>query len=104
MHSRIVRYEYSGDAQELTQRAEDGVLPILEAQPGFRAYSLFESECEIISLSTFDTREQAEAANAAIADWVAENMQDDIKLVEARFGEVLFSTLLPVGTKAGTGA
>lgn len=101
MHGRIARYTYSGDARELASRAEDGVLPIFEAQPGFRAYSVIESEGEILSFSAWDTAEQAEAANAAAAGWVAENMAADLDLKEARIGEVLFSTTLGVSTKAG---
>jgi hypothetical protein len=101
MHGRIARYTFSGDARELASRAEDGILPIFEAQPGFRAYSVIESEGEILSFSAWDTAEQAEAANAAAAGWVAENMAADLDLKEARIGEVLFSTTLGVSTKAG---
>ena len=101
MHARLARYTFSGDAQELGQRAEAGLLPIFQAQPGFKAYSVIETDGEIVSFSAWDTAEQAEAANAAAADWVAENMTDDIDLKETRFGEVLFSTTLGVSTKAG---
>jgi len=104
MHGRMARYTFSGDAQELAQRAEDGLLPIFRAQPGFKAYSLIESDGEIFSFSAWDSAEQAEAANAAAAGWVAENMTDDIDLKEARIGEILFSTTLGVSTKAGARA
>jgi hypothetical protein len=40
MHGRMARYTYSGDVGDLTRRAEQGMLPVFEAQPGFRAYSL----------------------------------------------------------------
>ena len=103
MHGRLARYTFSGDAQELGQRAEEGMLPIFQAQPGFRAYSVIQSDGEIFSFSAWDSAEQAEAANAAAAGWVAENMTD-ITLTEARIGEVLFSTTLGVSTKAGATA
>src|SRR5262245_29182885 len=37
MHGRIARYRISGDPHELARRAEEGMLPIFKAQPGFRA-------------------------------------------------------------------
>ena len=104
MHGRMARYTFSGDAQELAQRAEEGLLPIFEAQPGFRAYSVIESDGEIMSFSAWDSAEQAEAANSAAADWVAANMTDDIDLKETRIGEIIFSTTLGVTTKAGATA
>jgi hypothetical protein len=104
MHGRFARYTYSGDAQELGRKAEDGLLPILQSQPGFKAYSVSVTDDEIFSFSAWDSREDAEAANAAAADWVAENMSDDITLIETRFGEILFSTALGVSTKSGATA
>jgi hypothetical protein len=101
MHGRLARYAYTGDAHELGARAEDGILPIFQAQPGFKAYSVIESDGEIMSFSAWETAEQAEAANAAAAGWVAENMASDLDLKEARIGEIIFSTSLGVSTKAG---
>jgi hypothetical protein len=104
MHARLARYTFSGDAQELARRVEDGMLPILRAQPGFRAYSVIESDDEIFSFSGWDSTEQAEAANATIAGWVAENIANDVELKEARVGEIVISTTLGVSTKAGAAA
>jgi hypothetical protein len=80
------------------------MLPILRAQPGFKAYQVIESDDEIFSFSGWESAGQAEAANATIAGWVAENMADDIQLTEARIGEVMISTALGVSTKAGATA
>jgi heme-degrading monooxygenase HmoA len=104
MHGRMATYRYSGDAHELAQRAEEGMLPIFRAQPGFKAYSLATAGDEIISLSVWDSAEQAEAANAAAAGWVAENMADSIELIDAKVGEVLLSTTLGVSATAGARA
>ncbi len=101
MHARMARYTFSGDAHELGRRAEEGILPILRSQPGFKAYSVAVSDGEIISYSAWETAEQAEAANIVVADWVAENMASDMELTEARTGEILFSTTLGVTTGAG---
>jgi len=104
MHGRMARYTFSGDAMELARRAEDGLLPIFQAQPGFKAYSVIVSDGEIMSFSAWDSAEQAEAANAAAAGWVAENMTGEIDLKETRIGEIVFSTALGVSTKAGATA
>lgn len=104
MHARLARYTFSGDAQDLARRAEEGLLPIFQSSPGFRAYLIVESEGEVHSFSAWDSAEQAEAANAAAAGWVAENMADEIELTEKRIGEVLLSTALGVSTKAGVTA
>jgi len=104
MHGRMARYTFSGDAEELAQRAEGGMLPIFQSQPGFRAYSLIKSDDEILSFSAWESAEQAEAANAAAAGWVADNMAGEIELKEARTGEILFSTTLGVSTKVGATA
>ena len=104
MHGRIARYGFTGDPQDLARRAEEGMLPIFQSQPGFKAYSLIESDGEIISFSAWESAEHAEAANAAAASWVAQNMAGEIELKEARLGEVLLSTALGVSTTAGVSA
>jgi hypothetical protein len=104
MHGRFARYGASGDIHELARKAEDGMLPILQAQPGFKAYSLTTSEGEVMSFSAWETAEHAEAANAAVADWVASNLADRIELKELRIGEILLSTVLGISTKAGAAA
>ena len=101
MHGRMATYRYTGEAHELAQLAEEGMLPILEAQPGFRAYSLASTGDEVVSLSVWDTAEQAESANAAAASWVAENIADRLELIDSKIGEVLLSTTLGVHAAAG---
>jgi heme-degrading monooxygenase HmoA len=92
----MARYTTDGDINELITRAEDGMLPLFESSPGFKAYSIAVSGNEIFSLSVWDSPEDAEAANVAASGWVAENMGDDITLVETNFGELLLSTTLGV--------
>jgi hypothetical protein len=101
MHGRIARYTYTGDAQEIGRKAEEGLLPIFQSQPGFKAYSVVETNGEIISFSAWDSPDAAEAANSAAAGWVADNLGDEIQLKESMIGEVIFSTTLGVSTLAG---
>jgi hypothetical protein len=96
MHVRMARMSFTGDAHELAKRAESGLLPIFEEQPGFQAYSVASTGDEIWSLSVWDSAEAAEAANAVAADWVAENMSGDVDIKETKIGELLISTTLGV--------
>ncbi len=66
---------------------------------GFKAYSVAMGDGQILSLSVWDTRADAEAGSAAAAAWVADNMTE-IDLIEARYAEVMFSTTLGVSTAA----
>ena len=76
------------------------MLPIFREQPGFRSYSIAEDDGEILSMSVWDRAEQADAANAAAADWVKANMADELELRETRTAEVLLSTALNVSSAA----
>ena len=83
MHARIAKYTFSGNAQEIAQKAEEGILPTFKSMPGFKAYLVIESEGEIFSFSGWETAEQAEQANIAVSDWVAENLAGELQLPEA---------------------
>jgi heme-degrading monooxygenase HmoA len=93
MIARMATYTFTGDANDLGERAERGILPVLQGQPGFKAYSVAATDDEILSLSVWDTRENAEAGNAAVADCVGANMAHQR---EIRFADVLFSTTVGV--------
>jgi hypothetical protein len=98
MVARIAIYGFTGDAQELAERAEAGILPILEAQPGFKGYSVAIGEGKVFSSSAWDSRAEAESGSAAIASWVAENMTEISLIGDVQYAEVAFSTSLGVST------
>ena len=64
MVARIATYSFTGDAQELAKRAEAGILPILEAQPGFKSYSvaICEGKVHPTLSKVFTLEDSAEAA------------------------------------------
>lgn len=101
MIGRMATYRFSGDAQDLGRRAEAGILPILQASPGFASYTVSVGDGEVLSLSAWQTRADAEAADAAVAAWVSENMAGELELVGVRYADVLFSTTLGITTLAG---
>ncbi len=102
MVGRIATYRFSGDSEDLARRAEAGILPILQASPGFASYTVSAGDGEILSLSAWQTRADAEAASAAVADWVSENMAGELELVGVRYADILFSTTLGISTLAGS--
>jgi hypothetical protein len=104
MHARIANYRISGDAHEIVRSAEEGMLPIFKAQPGFRSYNIVVSGDELMSASVWDSIEEAEAATPAAASWIAENIADDIELIDVRYGEVLLATALGVSAVAAAKA
>jgi heme-degrading monooxygenase HmoA len=101
MHARFARYAFEGDAVEIARRAEEGMLPIFQSQPGFKAYSIFESDGEIYSFSVWESADAAAAANAAAAQWVSKNLADKVQMKESRIGEVHLATSLGISQKAG---
>jgi hypothetical protein len=78
-----------GTYDELIERARQGLAPILRDSPGFVFYSTTDvGGGRFVSVSTWQTREQAEAAADRIADWVSDNMSDSVALQENLIGEM----------------
>ena len=98
MVARIATYTFTGDAQELGIRAEAGILPILKAQPGFKSYSVAIGEGKVFSSSAWDSREEAERGNAAVAAWVADDMSEISLEGDVHYADVAFSTALGLST------
>jgi hypothetical protein len=92
----MARMSFTGDVDELAQRAESGMLPIFQAAEGFKAYSVAVADDEIWSMSVWETAEAAEAANDLAAGWVAENLADRVTVKETHVGDLVISTTLGV--------
>lgn len=104
MQARMATYGFSGDANDLARRAEEGILPILKSQPGFKSYSVAIGDGEVLSLSVWDTRAEAEAGSEVVAAWVAENMAGELDLTKLQYAEVMLSTTLGVSMLDGAPA
>jgi heme-degrading monooxygenase HmoA len=89
-HVRMGIYSITqGTYAELVEQARQGLAPILRDSPGFVFYSVTDPGGErLVSVSTWETRDQAEAAAAKSAEWVRENMADSIALQENLIGEM----------------
>jgi len=91
-HLRIGVYVLTnGTAKDVADQARRGMLSVFRDQPGFRAYGLAEAENgRIISMSLWDSGDQAQKANDLAASWVRENLADQIRLESAQIGDFLF--------------
>lgn len=93
-HVRVGIYAVtSGTPQEVGDRAQeqDGMLSVFRAQPGFKAYGLAETQDgKLVSVSLWESAEQARQANELAASWVKENLADRVQLEGAQVGDFLF--------------
>jgi Antibiotic biosynthesis monooxygenase len=81
----------SGAAREVGDKAREGMLSVFRAQPGFQAYGLAETpEGKLVSVSLWDSGEEAERANELAASWVKENIADRVRLESAQVGDFMF--------------
>jgi len=97
MHARVAFYLLrSGTFGEVVRMVEapGGLLEIFRGSPGFRSYELIEAPRGLVSVSHWESSAQANQATRAAAVWVAENVDDRIKLVQSDTGEVVLSSSL----------
>jgi len=92
MTIRRYRTKTTGDTSEIVRRVETGLVPILSAQPGFHWYKAIDAGDNVIaSISAYDTREAADAANQAAATWVRQNLAELLGNADVTVGDVLTS-------------
>jgi heme-degrading monooxygenase HmoA len=92
-HARIALYRFKpGRTQQVIAKAREGLLPIYQKRPGFVRYTVGDLGGDrAISISGWQTHAEAEAAVATAADWVKQNMADDVESVENHVGDLLWS-------------
>jgi hypothetical protein len=64
------------DMEAVIARASRGLVPLLEAMPGFILYCWIETEGGRTAINIWETADQLQAGNEAIAAWVADNTAD----------------------------
>ena len=91
-HVRIGIYTLtSGTAQEVADLAREGMLNVFRAQPGFGAYGLAQTpEGKFVSVSLWESAEQAQQANELAASWVSENLAGKVRLENTQVGDFMF--------------
>ena len=91
-HIRIGVYAVtSGTAKEAADKAQEGMLSVFRGQFGFQAYGLAETQDgKVISVSIWDSGDQAQKANEVAASWVRENLAHRIRLESTQVGDFFF--------------
>ncbi len=85
-----------GTFPELAESARTGMLPKFQDQPGFVRYGLADlGDKTCLSISVWETREQAEAAAPVAATWIGENIADRIELKTNSVGDLAFFKGVP---------
>jgi heme-degrading monooxygenase HmoA len=94
MHARVAFYRVqSGTFEQVVETVEapGGLLEIFRGRPGFQSYELVATPVGLVSVSHWETPEQADDATRAAAAWVAERLDDVLKLQQSDTGEVVLS-------------
>jgi hypothetical protein len=96
-HLRLATYVINkGTFQELADTAKIGMLPTFQNQPGFVRYGLADlGDKTCVSISVWETREQAEAAAPVAATWVGDHVADRIELRTNTIGDLAFFKGVP---------
>lgn len=99
--ARVAIYRVaSGDVDEAIQRAQQGMLPTFQKQPGFVGYGLIKTTdgAKVISISFWQSSEQADAATQVAAQWVRANLANMLQLEQNFTGDVgFFKSLASIG-------
>jgi uncharacterized protein YcbX len=89
---RIANYKLlKGTFPEIAEEAKDGMLTTFRAKPGFVRYGLADiGDGTAVSISVWETHEEAEAAAPVAAEWVREHLADRIELRSNQAGDLAF--------------
>jgi hypothetical protein len=96
-HVRVATYAITkGNFQQVADSAKEGMLPKFREQPGFIRYGVADvGDSTCLSISLWETHEQAEAAVPVASSWVKENMSDRIELRSNFVGDLAFFQGVP---------
>ena len=97
-YTRISTYDITkGSFDELTGIAEKGILPTFVREPGFVNYGLVDAgNHKVLSISIWQTREEAQKSAGMAATWVKENVADRVRLLTTQIGDLALFHGVPV--------
>jgi hypothetical protein len=95
--TRVALYDIkSGTFDEVVSKAKAGMVPLFQHSDGFVSYGVARIDKDVfISLSTWETRAQADAATVKAADWVETNGKDRFTLRESYVGDLAIDAGTP---------
>jgi hypothetical protein len=104
MYAVIRQYTVDPTAvDEIVRRAEEGFVPLIRSASGFVGYSIGTAGDQVITVSTFQDRTQAEASVLQAAGWVKENLAALIPNPPTVFGGEVRVRQLKEGVQARYG-
>jgi hypothetical protein len=91
-HLRIATYRINqGTFREVSDMAHDGMLRTFKDKPGFIRYGVADiGDKSCMSITLWETHEQAEASVPTAATWVKENLGDKVELRSSYVGDLAF--------------
>src|SRR3954463_10382432 len=94
MFTSIRKYKVRrGSAGGIARRVRESFVPLVRQIPGFRGYYLLDGGPDVlITVSMFDSADEAFASNETAADWVRNNVLEFAKgMPEVMIGDVLIA-------------
>jgi heme-degrading monooxygenase HmoA len=94
MSTSIRKYKVRrGSAEELARRVRAGFVPLIRQMQGFQAYYLLDGGPDVlITISMFDSADEAFASNEKAADWVRNSVLEYTKgMPEVMIGNALIA-------------
>ncbi len=90
-HLRVAVYTLiGGTLEEAAELARTGMLPIFQQQPGFISYQVVDGgNSKVVSVSAWETEDEAEAATGEAADFVREHLTGRLQIQENYVGDDL---------------
>ena len=97
-YTRLSTYDLTkGTFPELTGIVEKGILPMFTKQPGFVNYGLVDTgDHKVVSISIWETRDEAQKSDSLAATWVKENVSDRVRLLTTHIGDLALFRGIPV--------
>jgi steroid delta-isomerase-like uncharacterized protein len=91
-----------GTTEEAIRRAQQGLFPLFQKEPGFISYQLIKGDGDRgVTISQWDTRSQAETATKQALDWIRGNTADLIQSSDVFVAEVAFDSQQQAGPVRG---
>jgi heme-degrading monooxygenase HmoA len=94
MFTSIRKYTVKrGSVTELAQRVQKSFVPLIRQMQGFKGYYLLDGGPDVlITISMFDSADEAFASNEKAADWVRNNVLEFTKgMPEVMIGNALIA-------------
>lgn len=92
-YARVAIWQFKpGTADALAQRVQAEMVPIMEREPGFTGYGVARTgENSAVTVTTFASQEQAQAAGEKTGAWVREHAASAVESVERSEGPIVWS-------------